>query len=185
MQYGLLLTFYCSLFFGKTKVLARALLPSPQAPLQDGLDKLTPHIHGSIGLLFTPRTSEEVLEYFDTFVRSSYARAGTISPIDFTLPGGVVSYEGGEPLPGSMEVGIRGLGVPTRLNKGKVFLDQDFVVCKEGETLSQNQANLLKMFGKETCEFKIVVRAGWEKESGEVKVYNAAEGSEEMEDDDE
>lgn len=84
-----------------------------------------------------------------------------------------------------MEVGIRGLGVPTRLNKGKVFLEQDFVVCKEGETLSQNQANLLKMFGKETCEFRIIIRAGWEKEGGEVKVYQATEGSEETEEDDE
>jgi len=45
--------------------------------------------------------------------------------------------------------------MPTRLVHGKVTLDQEFVVCKEGDILNSNQTRLLKLFGSAMAEFSI------------------------------
>lgn len=80
----------------------------------------------------------------------------------FVVPAGTVYTRGGEipitddvPLPHSLETTVRALGMPTRLVTGKVILDQDFVVCKEGEVLNSKQTRLLKLFGSAMAEFSV------------------------------
>lgn len=70
----------------------------------------------------------------------------------------------------SVEPNLRKLGLPTRLVKGKVELDGEFVVCTEGEVLGSGQTTLLKMFGVAMAEFRVGVEAYWERETGEVTV---------------
>ena len=70
----------------------------------------------------------------------------------------------------SVEPDLRKLGLPTRLVKGKVELDGDFVVCKEGDVLGSGQTTLLKMFGVAVAEFRVGVEAYWERETGAVTV---------------
>lgn len=74
------------------------------------------------------------------------------------------------PLAHSIEPGLRKLGVPTRLVKGRVELDGDFVVCREGEVLGSGQTTLLKMFGVTMAEFRVGVEAYWERDTGKVVV---------------
>lgn len=50
------------------------------------------------------------------------------------------------PLPNfahSMEPHLRKLGMPTRLNKGVIELDRNYVVCREGVVLTPEQAKIL------------------------------------------
>ena len=123
-----------------------------------------------------------MLDYVSTFHPISYARAGTVAPYSFTLPSGMLYTRGGEipmtedvPLAHSLEPTLRKLGVPTRLEKGKVMLDEEFQVCKEGEVLGSGQTTLLKMFGVAMAEFGVEVRAWWIKETGAVEVVEGAE----------
>ena len=74
------------------------------------------------------------------------------------------------PLAHSVELNLRKLGLPTRLVKGKVELDGEFVVCKEGDVLGSGQTTLLKMFGIAMAEFRVGVEAYWERDTGEVTV---------------
>ena len=74
------------------------------------------------------------------------------------------------PLAHSVEPNLRKLGLPTRMVKGKVELDGEYVVCKEGDVLGSGQTTLLKMFGVAVAEFKVGVEAYWERETGEVTV---------------
>jgi mRNA turnover protein 4 len=152
----------CRLFFGKTKVMAKALGTSPADEYRDGLAELSSHLAGNVGLLFTSRSPQEVVEYFENFVKQDYARMNCISPITFTVPAGVVYSTGGNirqeddvPLAHSLETTVRGLGMPTRLVNGKVTLDQEYVVCKEGKKLDSKQASLLKLFGVAVAEFQV------------------------------
>lgn len=62
--------------------------------------------------------------------------------------------------------------MPTRLVKGKVELEQDFEVCKEGEVLGSGQTTLLKMFGVAMAEFRVGIRAYWQAATGEVTVLD-------------
>ena len=57
------------------------------------------------------------------------------------------------------------------LNKGKVELENDFEVCREGEVLESGAAKVLKAFAVQMAVFEIGVKAVWEGESGKVEVF--------------
>ena len=166
-----------SLFFGKTKVMAVALGLTSATCAEPNTHLLTPHLHNDVGLLFSPKPPSDLLAHFEAFRPADYARAGTVASRSFTLPQGVLYSRGGE-LPidddvhisHSMEPGLRKLGLPTRMVKGKVELDADFQVCKEGEVLGSGQTTLLKHFGVAMAEFKVEVVAWWERDTGSVEV---------------
>lgn len=165
------------LFFGKTKVMAVALGLTPATASQPNTHLLTTHLHNDVGLLFSPMPPAAILAHFAAFRPADYARAGTVANRPFILPSGVLYSRGGEipveedvPLAHSAEPGLRKLGLPTRLVKGRVELDADFQVCKEGEVLGSGQTTLLKQFGIALAEFKVEVMAWWERDTGSVEV---------------
>ncbi|KAF0322903.1 Ribosome assembly factor mrt4 [Colletotrichum sp. SAR11_59] len=176
----------CRLFFGKTKLMAKALGQDPSSAVADGIDRLTPFLSGTVGLLFTNRDPKAVLEYFEGVSPVDFARAGTVATRDFVIPPGVVYATGGEvpaehdvPMEHSIEPELRRLGMPTRMIKGRVCLgDADgssgegYTVCKEGDTLDSRQTRLLKLFSICLSEFKVQVMAYWSAASGEVTEVN-------------
>ncbi|RPB29773.1 hypothetical protein L211DRAFT_832477 [Terfezia boudieri ATCC MYA-4762] len=169
----------CRLFFGKTKVMAKSLGLTPEDSYRDNLNQLSAYLSGNVGLLFTSRPPTEIQSFFSTFVRNDYSRAGSTATYTFTVPRGTVYSRGGEvpveddvPLPHSLETTVRGLGMPTRLVHGKITLDQEFTVCKEGDVLNSNQTRLLKLFGVAMAEFSVKLMAYWTSSSGKVTDLN-------------
>ena len=167
--------------FGKTKVMALALGTTPETACAPNINKLAPYITGAVGLLFTSRSPQSVLDFFSSFRPLDFARAGNVSPRDFTIPSGVVYSRGGEipetedePLSHTIEPTLRKLGVPTRLIKGKVTLEMDggYQVCKAGDTLDSRQTALLKMFGIAVAEFKVQMKARWSKDREEIEILD-------------
>ena len=173
------------MFMGKTKLMVHALGSTEETEHAPGLRGLTPYMSGEIGLLFTNRAAEEIERYFTNFRSLDYARAGTKAPKGFIIPPGELrtsfGVEGGEddPIPIGAEPTLRKLGVPTRIVKGKVVLEESvdseemqegggYVVCREGETLDSRQTTLLKTFGIRMAEFRIGLQAVWEKAGGTV-----------------
>lgn len=88
--------------------------------------------------------------------------------------GGAIPTEHDVPLEHSLEPTVRALGMPTRLVRGAVVLDQEFVVCEEGQVLDGRQTRLLKLFGVETAEFRIRLIACWRAGTMEVEVFDGA-----------
>jgi mRNA turnover protein 4 len=163
------------LFFGKTKVMAKALGTSKEDEYQENLSALTSHLAGNVGLLFTSRPPSSVIQHFADLTSADYARAGTAASRSFTIPAGTIYGTAGEiaeeddtPMPHSLEPEMRKLDVPTRLVKGKVTLDQEYIVCKEGNTLDSRQTRLLKMFGVQMAEFKVRLIAYWSAATQEI-----------------
>ena len=72
------------------------------------------HLHGSVGLLFTNKSKEEVEKWFKTFTDSDFARSGFTAEESISLDAGPL-----EQFPHNMEAQLRQLGLPTRLKKGK------------------------------------------------------------------
>ncbi|OJI95916.1 hypothetical protein ASPVEDRAFT_35228 [Aspergillus versicolor CBS 583.65] len=181
------------LFFGKTKVMAVALGHNPETEAAENLHLLTPYLTGAVGLLFTSRDPTSVTDYFESFRPMDFARAGTEATRSFSIPAGLVYSRAGEipisedePISHTIEPELRKLGVPTRLIKGKVMLEltdgQDgFPICKEGDVLDSRQTTLLKMFGVETSEFKVDVKAHWTRETGKVDILTKDEGGMDVE----
>lgn len=172
------------IFFAKTKVMAKALGQTAPEEYQPGLARLSKFLEGNVGLLFSPREPKEVLEYFESYSEMDFARAGVKATQDFIIPAGVVYSTGGQqpaeedvPLPHSEEVMVRKWGMPTKLDKGKVMLDSDYVLCKEGQTLNSHQTALLKRFGVAMSEFKVEVKAYWSSESQDVTPVESEAGA--------
>src|SRR5436305_9847389 len=146
--------------------MAKALGTTPDDEHQPGLSSLSRHLSGNVGLLFTSRPPPAILSHFATYTPTDYARSGCVSTRSFTLPAGTVFSRGGEipaeedvPLQHSQEPALRALLVPTRLVRGKVTLDAEYEVCKEGQTLDSRQTRLLKMFGVAMAEFRVRIVA--------------------------
>ncbi|RSL99768.1 Ribosome assembly factor mrt4 [Fusarium oligoseptatum] len=176
----------CRLFFGKTKLMAKALGQTPEEAIAPGIEGITKHLAGTVGLLLTNRPAEEILTYFDNLAPVDFARAGVAASRGFSLPAGVLYATGGEvpaehdvPLEHSIEPELRRLGVPTRMVKGRVVLGdesgegEDYVVCKEGDILDSRQTRLLKLFSVCLSEFKVKVLAYWSAATSEVTEVNA------------
>ncbi|KAF4553773.1 Ribosome assembly factor mrt4-like protein [Elsinoe fawcettii] len=166
------------IFFGKSKVMAKALGLTAEEEAAPGLAKLAGLVDGSVGLLLTDRTMEEVKEFCEGFSEMDFARAGVKATREVVVPGGVVMSRVGEvpveddtAVPHSLEVTLRKWEMPTRLDKGKVMLDQEWTLCREGETLNSHQTALLKVFGIAMVEFRVKIKAVWDKETEEVEEF--------------
>ncbi|XP_056323828.1 mRNA turnover protein 4 homolog [Danio aesculapii] len=167
-------------FFGKNKVMMIALGKGPTDEYKDNLHKLSRFLRGEVGVLFTNKTKDEVQEYFGNFKEVDYARAGNTASMAVTLDEGPLDQ-----FPHSMEPQLRQLGLPTALKKGVVTLIKDFEVCKEGDTLTPEQARILKLFGFEMAEFKLSIKCMWNSESGEFEKLTDADEDETKEAEDE
>lgn len=179
------------LFFGKTKLTARALGSTPEEAQADGIHNLTRYLSGSVGLIFTNRSPAEIQEYFANITSVDFARAGTVATQTVVVPPGQVYSTAGNvpqehdvPVAHTLEPELRRLGMPTRMVKGKVCLGSDehgagfqaegYTICKEGDVLDSRQTRLLKLFSICMSEFKVQLLAYWSAASGEVTELEAA-----------
>lgn len=154
------------LFFGKTKVMAKALGSTPEDEYQPSTHLLSKFLVGNVGLLFTNREPNSITEYFSSLSKTDFARAGTVATREFVVPAGIVYSMGGEmaaeedvPMTHSLEPELRKLNMPTTLTKGKITLQNPYTVCREGEVLDSRQTRLLKLFGVATAEFTVQLLA--------------------------
>ena len=102
------------LFFGKSKVMAKALGRTPEEETLPASHKLSPYVNGEVGLLCTDQGPEDVTRFFDEYSQIDFARAGAVATRNFSIPEGQVYSRGGEvpsdqdePLPHSMEPMLR------------------------------------------------------------------------------
>ncbi|KAI8950003.1 ribosomal protein L10-domain-containing protein [Xylaria longipes] len=179
------------LFFGKTKLMARALGHTPEDSQADNIHQLTTYLKGAVGLLFTNRAPESLLSYFAELSQVDFARAGVAATREFVIPRGTVMSTAGEvpaeydvPMGHTIEPELRRLGVPTRMIKGKIVLEEapegadddekrGYVVCRAGDVLDSRQTRLLKLFSVCMSEFRVHVLAYWSAATTEVTKVEA------------
>ncbi|KAK7915697.1 hypothetical protein WMY93_011458 [Mugilogobius chulae] len=116
-------------FFGKNKVMMVALGKRDTDEYKDNLHKVTKHLRGEVGVLFTNKTKEEVQEF---------CAAGNQAQMDVTLDEGPL-----EQFTHSMEPQLRQLDCP-RLSKKKLF----------GIEMAEFKVQIKCMWNSETSEFE-------------------------------
>lgn len=183
------------MFLGRTKVMAKAIGTSPSEEYLENLHRLAKMLKGTVGLLCTSHPPELVEEWFADYSKTDFARAGTISPITFSVPAGSVYTRGGQVsneddvlLSHTLEPSVRGMGsktlhnkskkknwtdllVPTQLKNGVITLSNDYTVCKEGDVLDSNQTRLLKLFGIAVANFEVKLLGHYDSETHDVKLH--------------
>lgn len=76
-----------------------------------------------------------------------------------------------------MEPQLRKLGLSTTLVRGVPSLTAPHVVCRQGDILTAEQAQLLKLVGDMMATFKVRLRARWSEDDG-VEEFDVPEGEE-------
>lgn len=168
------------LILGKKRVLEKALGDTVEEEYKENLSKFSKLIHGVSGLLFTNEDVETVKQYFEAYSKADYCRAGSKSPIDFTIPEGIVYSRGGEipldddvPMSHSLEATLRNkYKIPTKIQSGKIVLAEPYHVVSKGEVLDVRKALILKQFGVAAAEFKVRAKAFYDGESSQFEVVN-------------
>jgi mRNA turnover protein 4 len=176
---------------GSTRLLQVALGRGEADEYRPGYSRLTPMLKGQAGLMFTRLEKEDAKALLASFEHDDFARAGSRSTVDFSLPAGPLNNPStGEPLAHTLEPLLRKHGLPTRLNKGVIELLADHVVARRGQTLDPNQAAVLRLFEVKSAACRLVPIACWTEgsggdEEGTVEVFaGAAEGDSEGEEED-
>ncbi|KAJ2581415.1 mRNA turnover and ribosome assembly protein [Coemansia sp. RSA 1694] len=172
-------------FFGRNKVMAKALGSTPEDEVKEGLHQVSESLVGDVGLLCTNDAVEDVQKALDAFSADDYARAGTIATYRVVVSAGeVLRGFTKEAFPNNMEPQLRELGMPTLLRQGKITIDSDYVICEEGDTLTPQQTQLLKHFWEKMAVFKIKLMSYWHSSGEFVKVCSDDEDEEEGASDD-
>ncbi|KAI8586246.1 mRNA turnover 4 [Geranomyces variabilis] len=143
-------------FFGRNRVMAKALGGSAQDEAAPEAHQLAARLVGNVGLIFSDDGYDEMKAFFDAFVKRDYARSGAVAVETVELPAGPL-MRGVDPVPHNMEPQLRGLGLPTVLVNGVVTLKTDHVVCTKGQTLTPDQANILKHFYIQQADFHVTL----------------------------
>ncbi|ETW06686.1 hypothetical protein H310_02868 [Aphanomyces invadans] len=176
-------------FLGKNKVMKVALGRTREEEYADNLSKLASDISGGVGLLMTNKSKDEVVQYFKDLSVEDYAKSGFVATETVTIPAG--------PQPqfvGSMVESLRQLGLPIDLKRGVIVLNNDHTICKEGATLTPEQAKLLVHFDKKLSTFNVELLSRWTSDGGKYerlaptkakKVSKVAANNDDEEDDDE
>lgn len=165
------------IFYGKNRVMAKALGTGEADEPAPGIHQLGPFLTGDVGLLFSLRRQADLEAYLAGLGEIDYARTGCVASRTVTLDPRQVEEDGGirresaedredlsgagELVPATAEPQLRALGLPTRLRGGTVLLNTDtpVTVCREGEVLTAEQARLLKMLGIRMAQFSISLLA--------------------------
>ena len=169
------------IMMAKRSIMALALGADEESECREGVSHIAKALKGGYGLLFTDEDPEMVLDRLSNFEEPNFARTGFIATHDFVLPEGIL-----EDQPFSIEPQLRKLGLPTRLDNGRVYLSHETVVCREGSKLEPNQCKILELFGVEMSVMTINVHAHLDMEEGTFSEYQAGDvGDDEDEDEEE
>jgi mRNA turnover protein 4 len=144
------------IFLGKNKVMQLALGLDRSSELLPNLSALSPLISGSRGILLSNLPSSSLDAVLAELSTSEFARTGCSSLSDVSLEAGTDAFA---VFPHSIEAHLRKLGLPTALENGRIRLLQNFDLCKEGETLSSDQVQILKLLGIPMATFEVKVVA--------------------------
>ncbi|WRT67171.1 uncharacterized protein IL334_004137 [Kwoniella shivajii] len=158
-------------FFGKGKVMAKALGETAETEYQEGLSNIAKRLHGQIGIFLTSHDVNETVDWFESWSKKEYARMGARATQDITLPEGPIltpynESGSGDPFPHSMEPQLRALGLSTSLVRGVPSLNNPHLLCRKGEKLSSEKCRILKLLAVQMAEFRIHLGSRWSKEAG-------------------
>ncbi|XP_020293426.1 mRNA turnover protein 4 homolog [Pseudomyrmex gracilis] len=160
------------LVFGKLRIIALGLGCSKETEVADGIHKLANALRnytskGQCGLLFTNRPNSQVIKWAKEYEDLEYARAGFISPETVELDGSLQQFQH------TMEPQLRKLGMPTSLEKGVITLTKPFTVCRKGDVLTPEQAQILKLLDIQLGVFKLLVLGVYTKKYGFKKLVES------------
>jgi mRNA turnover protein 4 len=153
-------------FLGSNKVMQLALGREAGSAYRPNLHRLASMLVGQVGLLFTNKTDAEMKKFFETYGELDFARSGALATQSIVVPAGPLAIK----LQHTMVPQLRKLGLPCELNRGIISVRSETTVCKEGDTLTAEAAQLAKLLDVKMAWFNLTLVASWSREAETFKV---------------
>jgi large subunit ribosomal protein L10 len=121
---------------------------------QAELKKLEEYLEGSNVFLFTDLNPFKLALMLEKGKVKTFAKANDVAAEDIVVP----SSNTGQP-PGPVISQLNGVGLPTRIENGSVWVSKDTLVVRKGEPINDRLAGVLSKLGIKSVELGISMRA--------------------------
>ena len=118
------------------------------------LKKLEPFLEGSNVLLFTNLNPFKLALLLEKGKVKTTAKSGDIAAMDVVIPQGNTGQA-----PGPIISQLNGVGLPTRIESGSVWVAKDTLVVRRGEVINERLASVLSKLGIKAVESGLSMRA--------------------------
>merc|ERR1712087_439609 len=147
------------ILMGKNTMVRRAFRVYAEKTGNDFWKEVAALLVGNVGVVFTNAPLVEIKEEIAKYKVGAPAKAGSIAPIDVTIPAG------GTGLDPSQTSFFQALSIPTKINRGAVEIISDVKVITEGDKVGASEAALLAKLNIKPFAYGLVLQHVFEKES--------------------
>jgi large subunit ribosomal protein L10 len=105
---------------------------------KDNIEGLSDYLEGQPAMVFTEMNPFKLFKILEDSKTEAPAKAGAIAPADIVVPAGDTSFP-----PGPILGELQQAGIPAKIDKGSIVVQEDAVVVEEGEPVPKNVADVL------------------------------------------
>lgn len=124
---------------------------------KSNIEALGEHMDGQPALIFTDMNPFKLYKILEDSKTQAPAKAGNIAPSDIVVPKGDTAFN-----PGPMLGELQKIGIPAKIEKGKIVITKDKTVVDAGEEISKNVASILTRLEIYPMEVGIDLNAAYE-----------------------
>jgi large subunit ribosomal protein L10 len=143
------------IFMAKKSLLSIALKKAEAE--KPGISKLTERFSGLPCLILSEETPFKLANKLAKNKTSAPAKAGQVAPNDILVAAGPTSFT-----PGPVISELGALGIKTKVESGKLVIQSDKIVAKEGEQIKPALASMLARLGIQPMEIGIRINAAYD-----------------------
>ena len=105
---------------------------------KENIEGLSDYLEGQPAMVFTEMNPFKLFKILEDSKTEAPAKAGSIAPADIVVPAGDTSFP-----PGPILGELQQAGIPAKIDKGSIVVQEDAVVVEEGEPVPKNVADVL------------------------------------------
>ncbi|WP_323677208.1 50S ribosomal protein L10 [Halorubellus sp. PRR65] len=136
------------------RVSRNTLLVRALEEVDDGVEDLTEHIAGQVGLIGTNDNPFGLYKTLEASKTPAPINAGEVAPNDIVIPEGDTGVD-----PGPFVGELQQVGAQARIMEGSIQVTEDSTVLSAGEEVSDDLSNVLSELGIEPKEVGLDLRA--------------------------
>ncbi|MCC7553309.1 MAG: 50S ribosomal protein L10 [Methanobacteriaceae archaeon] len=118
---------------------------------------LSEHMNGQVAIIATEMNPFKLFKILENNKTAAPAKPGSIATDDIIIPEGDTGFE-----PGPFLGELQQIGIPARIDKGKIVVSEEHVLVKENEKISKEVASTLSRMDINPMEVGIDLKAVYE-----------------------
>ena len=124
---------------------------------KENIEALVGYMEGQPAMIFTNMNPFKLYKILESSKTAAPAKAGSIAPEDIVVPKGDTAFK-----PGPILGELQKIGIPAKIEKGKIVITSDKTIVAAGESIPRDVASILTRLEIFPLEVGIDLRAAYE-----------------------